>query len=1378
MSSNPTYFLPRKRHREISSINSTSIEYISKSGKYFYSLFSQSRCAICQDQIENPVQCPKCFRNFHKKCIDNNEMSECKFCFFSVNSVCCHCEDKIFEKEHITIQCELCDNILHYQCTDMNLFSLLSRDLYEGLFKDTIEGRFFYNELLTGTKAQSCNDELKASLNQKYYLTENVIKPATLKSNFKNKALIPGSTLQLFYICNFCKKKKAIRTEIQKVHSFTCYSKILYSSFKANLHDILIPSFISENKNQLASVSGKSIPLDKLKFKKIIHFLFYNDNSIHFKYALCKWGIYEYSIEHCVFLSYLKQFQNVKKKSEAYIEKKEKNIHKAQISHSEVINIIREFSIRNASQSDGLNDQSLLHNLYIINEEETINVKRRGLFFDFFTYLYSQKYDDERFPKLMIIVNKEDRIKLWKDKLNSISPKIIVKTLINSHKPLLKILYELIQFYKSNNFYCSYYDKIQKIIAKYPNIHKENNINALIDIVDFFRSIKIKDHQLIPDVLIVPLDVINIIQIRRILLFFKINLFLFDIDTDIKSQEYLSETITDIQKGANPNFDSIIYSLISTKTYTLQPLNDFISPMFINPKSDTLIINSFFKTSIFTAESTILNQNIKLIHTVADKFIKSFLINFGWEIVYNKEILSIPNIITGLTSSNDNVMHYSSQIYPSIENFSRTIINFIPIDMKKDFYLRYTQILKEKLEVLIKASESKKDLIINTLIFCSFPNSINKYFINYLLDIGLEVRDQISEEKINVLRNLINYIENVDNAKKIIIVYSLIRGHNSFEFTNNFNYMLEKNDITFYNIDDPELFKTVDNIEEKAYVVLFNVLLLSKNSFLFIEKVNSKNKINHEKIVLFQLYTRNLIENNLCQIFYSKIKNFSKPDITNLWSLLTNEERETILIRNLQKFNDECVEINFNNYLYSYNQIETADSIAVVDKTSFLYCAGGKEMMKDSMRQFDKRQYDIEEMLNSLITKFGGRDIIMRNIGEGREIKTRKKRPKNIKTTNIVTNIHLTSGQTPQTNKEERKEVYVVIPEIINGREYVISIRSDKTKNTIEREASRKVTGKNKPLFLTSSGRKKTPPTNKTKINPQNELIETNNINHYTNTIINLDDTVDTNLNVQLQSTPVNKPKNDAEELIKYLSTLETSVDTDITIQNYIISKGFNETMRKIILLQILNTGLPKSNQFGQWIKEINKNITLLSNVSVDIPEIYYHFYYEYFLFHLIHNKYPYNSFLFFGQKIKDVKYKVTYIEFVKKMIEEGKLQEKLKELLILNGKIIFDEKIIGVQFIPTTYNILIIQLILHNIIASCCKVGFINIENVVHSNNIFDKIQIESNVVNPLTIIIKKLFQSSMNIDHAKFFEVIMKIYDYLYNSFFYEKETNIQIN
>ena len=164
--------------------------------------------------------------------------------------------------------------------------------------------------------------------------------------------------------------------------------------------------------------------------------------------------------------------------------------------------------------------------------------------------------------------------------------------------------------------------------------------------------------------------------------------------------------------------------------------------LFRSPKSDTLIINSFFKTSIFTAESTILNQNIKLIHTVADKFIKSFLINFGWEILYNKEILSIPNIITGLTSSNDNVMHYSSQIYPSIENFSRTIINFIPIDMKKDFYLRYTTILKEKLEVLIKASESKKDLIINTLIFCSFPNSINKYFINYLLDIGLEVRDQ------------------------------------------------------------------------------------------------------------------------------------------------------------------------------------------------------------------------------------------------------------------------------------------------------------------------------------------------------------------------------------------------------------------------------------------------------------------------------------------------------------------------------------------------------------------------------------------------------------------------------------------------------------
>lgn len=1375
MSSNQSCFLPRKRHREISSINSISIEYISKSGKYFYSLFSQCRCAVCQEQIENPVQCPKCFRNFHKKCYDNNEMSECKFCFFSLNNVCCHCEDKIFKKEHITIQCELCDNIFHYQCANMNLFSLLCRDLYEGYFKDTMEGRYFYNELLTGTKSQSCNDELKTSPNQNNYLTENIIKPAILKSNFKNKALFPGSTLQLFYICNFCKKRKAIRTEIQKVHSFTCYSKILYSSFKANLHDILIPSIISDNKNQLVTVSGKSIPLDKLKFKKIVNFLFYNDKSIHFKYALCKWGIYEYSIEHCVFLSYLKHFQNVKKKAEAFIEKKEKNIHKAQISHSEVIDIIKEFSIKNASQSDGLNSQSLLHNLYIINEEEKINVKRRGLFFDFFTYLYSQKYDDERFPKLMIIVNKEEKIKLWKDKLNSISPHIIVKTLISSHKPVLKILYELIQFYKSNNLYCSYYDKIQKIIAKHPNIYSENNINALIEIIDFFRSLKIKDHQLIPDILIVPLEVINIIQIRRILLYFKINLFLFDIDTEVKSHESISETINDIQKGANPNFDSIIYSLISTKTNTKQTLNDFISPMFINPNSDTLILNSFFKTSIFTPESVILNQNIKIIHTVADKFIKSFLLNFGWEIVYNKEIISIPSIISRLTSTNDNVIYYSNQIYPSIEGFSRTIINFIPIDMKRNIYLRYLQLLKDKLEVLIKASESKKDLIINTLTFCSFPNSINKYFINYLHDVGLEVHDQISEEKINVLRNLINHIETVDNSRKVIVVYSLFKGHNFLEPTdNNFNYLLGKNNVSFYNIDDSELFKRIDIINEKTYFVLFNVLLRSKNSFLFIEKVNLKNKLNREKIVLFQLYTRNLIENNLCQIFYSKIENFSKSDVTNLWSLLTNEEKETILIRNLQKYNDENGDqINYNNYLYNYNQIENAETIALVDKTSFLYCSGGKEMMKDSKRQFDKREYDIEEMLNSLIAKFGGRDVIMRNAGEGREIKTRKKRPKNAKVTNTFTNIHLTRGYIPQTTKEEKKEVYVVIPETINGKDYVISLRN-KTKNTKEKEASQKITGKSKPPFpLSPSGCKKTPTTNKGKINPQNEVIGANNINNYTHTINHLDDNINTNVNIHNKNTQVNRePKNDAEELIIYLSGLEASFDTDITIQNYIISKGFNETIRKIILLQILNTGLPKLSQFAQWVKEIDKNITILTGISMDIPEIYYHFYYEYLLFHLIHNKYPYNSFLFFGQKIMDVKFKATYIEFVKKMIEEGKLQEKLKELLILNGKIIFDEKIIGVQFIPTTYNILIIQLILHNIISLCCKVGFINIESVIHSNNIFDKIQIESNVANPLTIIIKKLFQSSTNIDHAKFCEVIMKIYDYLYKSFFYEKE------
>ena len=101
----------KKRNR---SDSTDDIPFIAKSNAKYFSLFSTSNCAICQQQTNQNerIQCKKCFKIFHQKCYedDNATVNECKFCFYSQNLLCCHCESKIFEREHIVIQCELCDN--------------------------------------------------------------------------------------------------------------------------------------------------------------------------------------------------------------------------------------------------------------------------------------------------------------------------------------------------------------------------------------------------------------------------------------------------------------------------------------------------------------------------------------------------------------------------------------------------------------------------------------------------------------------------------------------------------------------------------------------------------------------------------------------------------------------------------------------------------------------------------------------------------------------------------------------------------------------------------------------------------------------------------------------------------------------------------------------------------------------------------------------------------------------------------------------------------------------------------------------------------------------------------------------------------------------
>ena len=1276
----------KKRNR---SDSTDDIPFIAKSNAKYFSLFSTSNCAICQQQTNQNerIQCKKCFKIFHQKCYedDNATVNECKFCFYSQNLLCCHCESKIFEREHIVIQCELCDNLMHYQCANLPLALMLSREYYANVFRETTEMKFFYYEFLKQVGNQYIESQLRNQNQNQNDIIRQIINSISFNINYRREYLF-DRIHKVFYICNFCKKKENLCLESLRNIGFKIYDKVLYNNISANVHEMYLSVNNSETKREVVKKGIESF--EKVKINKILMKLFYNDNSLQSKYLICKWSTGDYSIEHINFIQTFKTFNKLSIDYDtkySYIDNV--LVNKKKCSQMSFMSCVWKFSQSGNVGTDFFDKNSLNHNLYIINEEAKINVMRKGIFFDLINYIYSLKSESIKYPKMLIVVNSKSKKELWKNKFTNFSDELIVRSMSSKCKNcIFKIIYEFIYFTSLNKISSSFYDIIQK-----------NNAN---DIISYFREINLESSQFIPDVLIIKDDILNQQSVKDLLLFFNFNLFLFDIDSsflDSNAQKNITSFINQIQYGSNDNNNSLIYYLTESKSNTVYHLTSFISNMFISSK-DIIIFNSLNKGFTFDTSKQFLNNNVKIIHSTQDAFAQSLLVNFNWELIYNKAALMYTNLLSQIKTKTEEIkpnmlVQYSYSSIPNFNVFSRTIVNFIPCSISKENCINYINLIR---------NEFNNEMIINCNTFCSFPLFIDKSLTG----------EKISHKKIELLKQLIIKLLNHSKRTNIIVIYSL-KVHYANENNMRSSFLnpdfIERighsNAISYYNIDDDDLYKRIDRIDDKTYIILFNVLLSSRNFALFYRKINEKNKLNKEMIILFQMYMKDLIEGNLVNLIYRNIEKYTQPNNINisLLNMLTKEEKEEILIKNIDRVDIHNIDLN-PKLVLSYENISQCEGMIYMNKSSYMYTTGNI----GTQRQFDSKEYDIENAFSNLM--MNKKDI---DTYEDMSIALKKQK--------------LNEVEIDSYSYEEEEEEQQINYGMIGKEIYVY-------------------------------------------INNSNNYKKSNHIHEDNNEIEQVIHVSDSSSNI-IVSESSNEENYTIERLENLLNSMEKSPDNDTIIHNALIKIGFVEIIRKVFLLTLINSGLPNLKEIDIWCKIFNKNLETLNQKKISISNEFIQFYYEYLLFHLSKQKYKYYPFLFFAKKLRDIKYRIDFIQRIKHFYSKGTLFDFVSPKI---NNIIRDYELINEidkNFLINEENLNLLEHLMYNIMVLSCKIGFLKANSIIKSDElmVIEEIQMKRNEI-ASTIL-------GANCTKEEFTNFITKVYIKVYQNFFEENATKDNI-
>ena len=959
-------FLTKKRER-INISNSLSTNISEELGEKYYSLFITSKCIYCLKTIikDDKVECKRCFRSFHKNCIyeitdhETNIIKEiCVFCKNEIQNTCCKCSNILNKKQDIILQCELCGNKYHYKCFKFPLYYIFRKYCYFEFI--TKNNGFDYEEKYNKLLIEISNlDKIK---NITFNDLKNVIKKCKFNDRISDILLN-----NIFFVCIVCQLKKYYKFNEEIImHNATALQKITFTKKIGKIHELIVP--LNSIKEKVDTINYDKSP----SIKKIIGEFTYKNYKKENKsmkkknYYLIFWDNNEYTIELDNFIKCFNEFDNY---YEEYIKNKEiDSIEKSYFqSQNEFKELLKQYKNNKNNDSNVIFNE----NQFIYSENEFIEKFRNEQMKNLFDFLNK---NNNEYAKILIFT---DNIEIKNFYINYFNEKYSYVLIDNNS--IDKIFYECIKLNSKNK-------KHYSIEEYYENI-KENSSDLKNDILQFFQKMEIDNiNDLIPDIIFISpniLEEINFITLS-IILYFKFDLIIIDVSNSEKFSNYFHIISKLLNEKNNINQSSLIYLFMSATSVNNEIIQnhclDFFSLYF--DKDDSLLtdIDQLFGST----KLNILNSKLKKISGYDLNRIT--LNNKSWNFTLGKNGPKFLNILSSLWSSHITIKYCNND-----HNFSRIIINLIPINIDIEAFQQYLIILKEKKEIVSRPSENKKDLFKALLMMCTFPNAMPKFYITHL-ESSLPVKENINPAKAEVLYQLKKILEkkNEEEKSQIIIIYSIddktyieISDVIKRDLKRIMNSNTKKLNINFeiFFIEEQELYEFIEQIKIKTYIIFFNVFLNEKNCFFLYDKLIKKNKEINNKIIIFQFYINNLFEDNLLQIMYSRFEEMFQviqgpQNKVTLYSQMINEERDCIVVRNLKETLNNYFEnptiLNENNMILNYSDdIEkNCDGLIYVKKDFFILCKNSQDISTKIKIKIDRKILNDLKFLDNSEDKF------------------------------------------------------------------------------------------------------------------------------------------------------------------------------------------------------------------------------------------------------------------------------------------------------------------------------------------------------------------------------------------------------------------------
>ena len=715
----------------------------------------------------------------------------------------------------------------------------------------------------------------------------------------KDHKLVLFNKAKLFFVCPNCQEIQKVREKKKK-------------EFKQENFDC---DYIGPLK-QIHNFNNFSRCYNELSFQisKIINKYEFQDKTTR-AYYLVKWKKLGYSIEFGFFLERHPFYSLQLNLVDSFIEKKQKVIKESflipSLSNSNVLMMIE------SKYKEILNNVN--DSMFIYGRREQIEEIKNEILFPFFTQLINNNNNSSY--HLIICVDNDEEVKKWKMLLKELTKRPVLS--LNSKNYSQKILFEMISVNK----------KINSITAK------KINKSVLLSNPHVF------DVQ--SQIIITTIDIFNSEQIFNKIRF---NILYFDISNQVQFNS-ISKLI-----GSKENSRKVYITSSFEFDY-----NEFIFNTFINVymKGGALSLIKYSPTlplMMVNSDKRYYSPDLELMKELVR-------VHCGWylQLLTDDEENWNIQLASSLTKMLKEIP-IQKKVYL---NPKKILLNLIPISISIEEFQKYNIILSNKMKAIMDNNSSGEiiNIIKNLAILTSFPSLVSLYFMNIFKSSWMQ-QYYFSISKIALISELITQINSLKgDHDKIVVIFSVYESKVDLEvFTSYFMTELEKttnmSQVELYSIENVNISSIISR-ENKTHLILFNFNFFSKYIYKFLKDIFAFSS----NVIMYQLYIRNSVEENLLKLLYSKfdvlyqdqsfISNMYESN-DNIWIIKNNYHLLNPFV-NIYDKTDLNIDI-----LYSLDDLNKAEGIIHTNEDCFIYINNVSPFKRESTNYWET---DFSELL-------------------------------------------------------------------------------------------------------------------------------------------------------------------------------------------------------------------------------------------------------------------------------------------------------------------------------------------------------------------------------------------------------------------------------